>query len=277
MENTAISIITPCYNQAPYIAETIESVIAQSFSEWELVIIDDGSTDNSAEIVKKYIEIDSRIHYFYQENAGPSAARNYGAKMSNGKFLLFLDGDNTISPNYLKIAYEYMESYMDCTLFTTYFDFIGDRNGDSRIRYQNYKLLLIENSIDCCSMMKKSDFISIGGFDENMRGYEDWELFIRLLYKNKKVHQEPQFLFHYRINNCNNSVNSIAKQKNNMLTSYIFTKHIDKYVEFFDSPQYIIKKYEELLQFNNYLIESNSYKIGRLITSPFRWIKRQFQ
>lgn len=277
MENTAISIITPCYNQASFIAETIESVIAQSFSKWELVIIDDGSTDSSAEIIKKYIERDSRIRYFYQKNSGPSVARNYGAKMSNGSFLLFLDGDDVLSSNYLKIAFEYMESHLDCTLFTTYFDFIGDRNGDSRISYINYKLLLIENSIVCCSMLRKSDFLSIGGFDVNMRGYEDWELFIRLLYKNKKVYQEPQFLFHYRIHNSNNSVNSIAKQKNDILTSYIFVKNIDKYVEFFGSPQHIIKKYEELSHFNNYIMESNSYKIGRLITSPFRWIKRMLQ
>jgi len=95
-----VSIIIPCYNAEGYIQATINSVLVQSHDSFELILIDDGSTDNSRNLINNIN--DSRIHYFYKENEGVSIARNYGLKKAKGEFILFLDADDLLSPNFLK-------------------------------------------------------------------------------------------------------------------------------------------------------------------------------
>ena len=97
-----ISIIIPLYNKATSIKRTIHSVLSQSYTDFELIIINDGSTDNSAEIVNKQF-YDKRIRYIYQDNAGVSSARNRGIKEAIGEWILFLDADDILYPNALKI------------------------------------------------------------------------------------------------------------------------------------------------------------------------------
>jgi glycosyltransferase involved in cell wall biosynthesis len=89
-----ISIIIPAYNSEKYITETINSVLTQTYTDWELIIIDDGSTDNTAEIVKQFCEKDDRIKYYYQENSGVSSARNLGIEKAEGNIIAFLDADD---------------------------------------------------------------------------------------------------------------------------------------------------------------------------------------
>lgn len=92
--NPLISIIVPVYNTEQFIAETIESVIEQSYSNWELWLIDDGSTDNSAKVIKSIAEKDNRINYVHKENGGQASARNLGIKKANGEYIAFLDSDD---------------------------------------------------------------------------------------------------------------------------------------------------------------------------------------
>ena len=89
-----ISIIIPCYNQSLFLSESLESVISQTLSDWECIVVNDGSTDNSLSIANEYACRDQRIKVVSQENSGPSAARNHGVQESHGKFILFLDGDD---------------------------------------------------------------------------------------------------------------------------------------------------------------------------------------
>lgn len=96
-----VSIITPCYNGGKYIAETIDSVIAQSYSRWEMIIVDDGSTDNSGEIVRQYMAKEPRIRFLQQKNAGSAAARNNGIRNANGRFIALLDADDLWDPQFL--------------------------------------------------------------------------------------------------------------------------------------------------------------------------------
>jgi glycosyltransferase involved in cell wall biosynthesis len=103
-----VSVIITCYNQQAYIAQAIESVMNQTFSDWECIIIDDGSTDISNSLYIKYAEKDNRIKYQYQDNQGVSIARNTGFKLSKGEFIQFLDGDDFISFDKLERQVEYM-------------------------------------------------------------------------------------------------------------------------------------------------------------------------
>ena len=98
-----ISIVMPVYNKEKYIKNAIESVISQTFKDWELIIIDDGSVDNSYEICKQFS--DERIHVYHTKNQGVSIARNYGMSLARGEYITFIDGDDTVSENYLKHLY----------------------------------------------------------------------------------------------------------------------------------------------------------------------------
>lgn len=105
-----ISIILPIYNVAPYLEDTFESLINQTIKEIEIIAVNDGSTDNSADIIKKYQEQDSRIISLYQENQGQSAARNLALQYAKGKYIYMMDSDDLLnSPQALQICYEYAE------------------------------------------------------------------------------------------------------------------------------------------------------------------------
>lgn len=110
------SIIIPTYNRAHMLTKTIESVINQTFSDWELIIVDDGSTDHTKELVASFIEKDARIKYIYQENAERSAARNNGIENASGEYICFLDSDDTYLPNNLKDWYDFLKkkSFPNC-------------------------------------------------------------------------------------------------------------------------------------------------------------------
>lgn len=117
-----VSIITPVYNSAKYLPRMIESIKAQTFEDWELLLINDGSTDNSAEIIEQYAAEDSRIHLIAQENAGPAHARNVGIMVAQGRYLSFVDSDDTVEPQMLERFYiaatEYGANIVMCNFAT---------------------------------------------------------------------------------------------------------------------------------------------------------------
>lgn len=99
--NEKVSIITPCYNGAHFIAETIESVLAQDYKDWEMIIVNDGSTDDSAQIISEYAAADPRITLVNQENGGSANARNHGIRLATGRYICLLDGDDLWYPTFL--------------------------------------------------------------------------------------------------------------------------------------------------------------------------------
>ena len=102
-----VSIITPSYNSSKFIEETIASVQAQTYSHWEMLITDDGSTDNSFEIIKEICKKDSRVKLFSIKNAGPAVARNNSIKHAKGKYLAFLDSDDLWMPEFLSTSIKF--------------------------------------------------------------------------------------------------------------------------------------------------------------------------
>ena len=100
--NDLVSIIIPCYNQADYLPETLESIIQQTYPDWEAIIVNDGSPDNTEEIALQYTQKDSRFKYYKKENGGLSSARNYGIHRANGKYIIPLDSDDLIAPTFIE-------------------------------------------------------------------------------------------------------------------------------------------------------------------------------
>ena len=107
----------PCYNYAKYITETLDSLKQSTCNNWKCIIINDGSTDNSEEVVLSQINGDSRFIYVRQENRGLSAVRNLGMSMSNTKYVMCLDPDDKISPTYLENGIKYLDEHDDCVLY----------------------------------------------------------------------------------------------------------------------------------------------------------------
>lgn len=225
-----VSVLMPAYNQADFVADALDSLLAQTYTNWEVAVVDDGSPDNVAEIVKTYCDKDSRIKFYHTENHGVSEARNFAASKSSGQYLLPLDADDTFSPTYMEKCVQAFES--DPTLSLVYCDWrmFGATDWSPPVCYKGYKDLLSGNTIFCSAMIRKSDFDKTEGYDTKIPfGFEDWELWIRLLNDDSKVYQIPEKLFNYRIKEHSRSTD-LNKEENERITrEYIYNKHKDKY------------------------------------------------
>ena len=114
-----ITVIIPLYNAARFIEETLQAVQSQTYTDWECVVVDDGSTDNGAEIVQRMAQADTRIHYVYQSNAGPSAARNHGLRLAKGDYIQFLDADDWFPPQrFERMLSAYMQTSEKVILYS---------------------------------------------------------------------------------------------------------------------------------------------------------------
>ena len=120
METGLVSIITPCYNGEKYVAKTIESVLAQTYTNWEMIVIDDGSKDGSADVVRGYIEKDARISLLQQENAGSAAARNNGIRNARGQYIALLDSDDLWDPEFLQEQIAFMQEKNTVCVYCSY-------------------------------------------------------------------------------------------------------------------------------------------------------------
>lgn len=109
MKEGLVSVITPCYNGSRFISETIESVMKQTYPEWEMLIVDDGSTDDSAKIVQGYTEKDARVRLIRQENGGSASARNHGIREAEGQYIALLDADDLWEPEFLEKQIAFMK------------------------------------------------------------------------------------------------------------------------------------------------------------------------
>ena len=114
--NKLVSIIVPCYNQAQYLPEALQSVLDQTYSDWECIIVNDGSPDDTDIVAKEWLVKDTRFKYIYKENGGLSSARNAGIESSKGDYILPLDADDKIGRDYLKLAAQAFEHNVDLKL-----------------------------------------------------------------------------------------------------------------------------------------------------------------
>lgn len=275
MDKPIVSVIVPLYNQADYIGETIKSVLNQSYTNWEMIVIDDGSTDNGSTIVKEFAANDTRISYYCQPNSGPSAARNVGISKSRGKYILPLDGDDKIGEKYLETATEYLENNEDCKLVYCKAAKFGLENGEWLLPDYQYDKLLWNNMIFCSAMYRRSDYNKTEGYNSNMiYGFEDWDFWLSLLTPNDKVYKIEDILFYYRIKTISRS----TKVNNNycVATRQVYMNHISLYANYSSD---IISLHNDLYAKDkeiNDILNGYTYKVGLIVTAPVRFFKKLF-
>ncbi len=181
-----VSIVMPAFNAASTITASLESVFAQTLQDFEIIIIDDGSTDNTSLIVA---EINSPCIQCYKfSNAGPAASRNQGIRLAKGEYIAFLDADDLWYSSKLMDQVTCLQQYQHAALVYGWTDYVNTANQlicpDSRPQFSGnvYKQLLIHNFIISGSntMIRKSVLTAVGGFDKSLAAIEDWELHTRI-------------------------------------------------------------------------------------------------
>lgn len=228
-----ISVIIPTFNRAKTLTRTIESVIFQDFSNWELIIVDDGSTDNTKEIIEINF-IGERIFYFLKENQGVSAARNFGASKASGEWLIFLDSDDELDKDFFKN----LEKAGINDKYNFYFFNSLIRTCDGKVRIKKSDVFNIESLLSGNSLIKKDFFYEVGGYDKLLTYSENTELGIRLLNYNLKFKHLDFISLHYNLDG------TLERKK----------KYYNKKKK---SAIYILMKHPEF--FNNRLISKVSY------------------
>ncbi len=229
--NPLVSIIVPCYNQAQYLDECLQSVFDQTYQNWECFIVNDGSTDNAEEVAKKWTEIDSRFKYLFTTNNGVSKARNVGVLSSQGEYILPLDSDDYISVDYVSECLTALDDTNLKIVFGRAF-FFGERQGNFDLKAKvTVGDLLKYNSIHCSGMYRRNDWEKCDGYDENMiYGFEDWEFWINMLHDGGEAQRIDSCVLNYRIKSVSRSTAvDFDSKKNNMMIDYIFRKHIKLY------------------------------------------------
>jgi glycosyltransferase involved in cell wall biosynthesis len=259
-----VSIIVTCYNQEAYLAECLDSVLNQTFPNWECVIINDGSTDRSEIIAKEYVSKDNRFHYIFQKNQGVVAARNNAIESSKGKYILPLDGDDIIAKDYLELAIPILEKDDDVQLVYCDVEYFGAKCGRMGIWEVTLRNIL---SGGCCvnsSVFRRKTFDEVGGYKECMRyGLEDWEFFVSLVEKGGKFHKINKSLFFYRISPTSRN-NTIDDTKDEILRNQVVQLH----------PNLYYNEYCKLLRDYNALKRSRKYQLINFIFKPYDLLRK---
>jgi glycosyltransferase involved in cell wall biosynthesis len=183
-KNILFSLIIPTYNRGPYIVKAITSVLEQKFSSFELIIVDDGSTDDTERIVEAYKDV--RLSYFKKTNGERGAARNFGVARSQGKYITFLDSDDFLKSDHFSVAKSVIESHQEIPVFHLGFDVV-DEQGKVNKRWapllSPVNLKLVEgNFLGCLGIFLRRDVALLNTFNEDrdLSGSEDYELWLRV-------------------------------------------------------------------------------------------------
>lgn len=273
-----VSIIVPCYKQAHYLEQSLQSVIDQTYNNWECIIVNDGSPDNTSKVAHTWIKKDSRFKFLEKENGGLSSARNAGIKLSNGTLILPLDADDILSPKYLETTVPELEKRSNVAIVGCYSKFFrGNINNivnEHIPKGDYYRWLLYTNQLVATSLYRKSLWEAVGGYDESMmKGFEDWEFWLNITKRGWSYYIVSDYLFYYRKAKNSMLVSTIAENAETV-KKYIVLKHKELYVDDFENflevfthNLVISRRKEQRLQ------NSLEYKLGKAILKPWKLLR----
>lgn len=222
-----ISIIVPLYNKAATIERCIKSVLAQTYDDWELLIIDDGSTDASSEIVEKYID-NEKIHYHYKKNGGVSSARNLGIRLAKGEWIIYIDADDYLMPEALQILFNLA---LKTHTMVAAANFLFERNGSRRKACIGKSERIVKNNFRSWYFMScfpragaalfHSSVLKMHLFDESLSRYEDAKSLFDIL-RDNKVAYSPECVMVY---SCDN--NDLSRKSSNIIKDFTFSMNFE--------------------------------------------------
>ncbi|MGY3211650.1 glycosyltransferase family 2 protein [Mucilaginibacter sp. HD30] len=216
-----ISIIMPAYNAGKYIAESIKSVLAQTYANWELLIVDDGSTDNTASVIHTFTTNDTRIQYLHQHRGRQGKARNLAIRKSSGELIAFLDADDSWLPCKLQLQWQVLSARPDIDLVFSPGYIVSDQvereffyvTVKEWSREQDSETFIDLNQIPILSaLVRKEALLQVDLFSEEpvIQNNEDYHLWLKLLFKGSRFLSIPDFLFNYRVHGDQSSKQIVA-------------------------------------------------------------------
>lgn len=261
-----VSVITTCYNDGKYLQACVDSVKEQTYSNIEHIIINDGSTDvNTLEILKK-ITLASKLKVIHTTNQGVCKARNQAIISSKGEYILPLDSDDVISPEFIELAVKELNKDNEVKLVATNYKLFGRINKTVFLEEYSIEKLIGHNMFVVSTMFRRKDFDIAGGFNKNMnKGLEDWDFWISIMKNGGKVKKLENINFYYRIKPVAESRNIHSAIKNHShLRRQMWENHKELYSLSYPNP----------LEMQEYLsvINSREYRIGKALLLPLRKI-----
>lgn len=242
-----LSVVIPCYNHGEFLLEAIASIESHSGRYWEIIIVNDGSTDPATLEVLEALKKQG-YHIIDQVNQGLSAARNAGIHHSLGRYILPLDADNRVQLPYLTRAVDILDQHPDVGVVYGNLELFGERSGVVQVPRLSVDLLLVGNAIDACAVFRRSIWDDLGGYDSNIPGklgYEDWDFWLGVLERGWKFWHLEEVGFSYRCRS-NSMVSACNVPENrSRLFQYICAKHIKLYATHFPTV-FGIKEAERL-------------------------------
>lgn len=231
-----VSIITPCYNSENFVSATIESVLSQTYVNWEMIIVDDCSTDTSPLIVMEYVAKDSRIKYVRTNipSGSPTYPRNVGLEVARGRFVAFLDSDDLWFPSKLETQMSMFNDDNVALVYSNYEKIREDGTSSNRIviasKYHHYRSLLYGNEIGCLTVI--IDTHKTGKIDFKYIGHEDYECWLSILRKGYIAKNCNKVLAAYRVRKSSLSSNKF-KTVRWVWNIYRNYEHMDHFSTFY--------------------------------------------
>jgi|GEM_PF-326076 len=230
--DTQVSVIVPCYNQVAFLPDAIESLVAQTYLNWECIIVNDGSTDNTGEIARQLITRYSQknIRLIEKDNGGVADARNIGIKESVSRYVLPLDADDKMDPLMLEKLVSHLESNPDVDVVYTDLRFFGSIDGTHEFGELLTEKITQINQLPYCALYRREVWEVCGGYNNNLvLGYEDWDFWISCAEKGFQGLRIPEPLFLYRVKD--KSRDASARNHDVELRAQIILNHPDLYDE----------------------------------------------
>ena len=225
-----VSVIIPCFNQAQFLDECIDSVLNQTVQDFEIIVVDDGST--SAETIAILDKLDKpKTKIIRKKNGGLVSARNAGIEIATGKYILPLDCDDKIAPTLLEKCSKYLDAHDDCGICGGLTELFGSKNGVWDLPKYSWPQILLGNRLVATNMFRRDDWVAVGGYNPNMtHGLEDWDFWLSILEQGRTVFQFDEVLFYYR-KHGESMISDLQKRATNRqrMINQIIQNHRDTY------------------------------------------------
>ena len=229
-----VSIVVPIYNMEKFLAETLRSIQQIQYPSLEILLMDDGSSDNSPAIAAEFAAADPRFHVLSQPNQGASAARNNAIRQARGVYILPIDADNLVEPTYVAHAVSAMESDPEVRVVCPRTDQFGLKTGEIHFPPYSIHKLARKNIIDACAMFRRADWERVGGYCPEVPTREDWEFWLSMLEDGGKVVRLPDIEFHYRQHAL--SKRHLMRKRTHEVVNIINRRHPELYEREYGGP-----------------------------------------
>jgi glycosyltransferase involved in cell wall biosynthesis len=223
-----VSVIMPCYNQGAYVDEAVDSILSQTFPDFEIIIVNDGSTDeHTNRKLESFDKPKSRV--LRTTNQGLAAARNNGIRDAIGEYILPLDADDRIAPTYLEKAVRVLDENPNAGIVYCEAEFFGEESGKWPIPAYRFPEILLRNFIFCSAFFRKADWEQTSGY-QPMFGWEDYDFWLSLIERGREVVRIPEVLFYYR-RVQGSMIKMMTREQQLTAHTRIFSSHTALYTE----------------------------------------------